>query len=315
MKANTSKPRRYVTADVFSDRIFHANPVAVMLEADGLTSIEMQAIAREFNYVESTFVLPPENPGHTAHVRIFTPVREVPFAGHPNIGTAFVLAREAVEQGKPPLRRMIFEEAAGLVPIDLIWEDEALAGAELTCPEPFSRRGMLSAEQVAPCLSLDPSDIRTVDHPPQVVSVGLPFLAVELASRDALRRARPDKAAYGRVLPLDGAHSIYAYTQSLDADETGCDLQARMFTSFMVEDPATGSATAAVSALLAEIRGSAELALRISQGIDMGRPSMLLTRVARQEGTASIVKLGGRCVPVMAGALQIPAESVVVRPS
>ncbi len=196
MSIEANKPRRYVTADVFSDCMFHGNPVAVLLDAEGLSAAQMQAVAREFNYIESTFVLAPDDPDDTARVRIFTPVREVPFAGHPNIGTAFILAHEAAGRREPPLRRVIFEEAAGLVPIDLLWENDVLVGAELTCPEPFSRRGQVTVEQAAACLSLDPTDIRTADHLPLVVSVGLPFLAVELASRDALRRARPDKAAY-----------------------------------------------------------------------------------------------------------------------
>jgi trans-2,3-dihydro-3-hydroxyanthranilate isomerase len=308
MNRNT-QPRRYVTADVFTDRMFEGNPVAVVLQAEGLSPAQMQAIAREFNYVETTFVLPPDDAAHTARVRIFTPAREVPFAGHPNIGTAFILAHEHADRRKAPLRHVIFEEEAGLVPIDLIWENDVLVGAELTCPEPFSRRSHVTVDEAAACLSLHRTDIRTADHPPQVVSVGLPFLAVELASRDALRRARPDKAAYSRVLPLDGAHAIYAYTRSLDAGEAPCDLQARMFTGYMVEDPATGSATAAVSALLADIRASKELALCVRQGIDMGRPSTLLTRVEREHGGASIVKLGGRCVRVLAGTLQISPET------
>lgn len=301
-----AKPRRYGTADVFTDRLFQGNPVAAVLDAEGLSTVQMQAIAREFNYIETTFVLPPEDPAHTARVRIFTPAREVPFAGHPNIGTAFILAREATGRGEPPPRRMVFEEAAGLVPIDLLWEGEALVGAELACPEPFSRRSQVAAGQAAACLCLDPADIRTTDHEPQVVSVGLPFLVVELASRDALRRARPDKAAYGRVLPLDGAHAIYVYTQSLGPDEADADLQSRMFTGFMAEDPACGSGTAAVAALQAEIRRSADLVLRVRQGVDMGRPSTLLTRVTREDGAAPVVKLGGRCVPVMEGVLRVP---------
>jgi trans-2,3-dihydro-3-hydroxyanthranilate isomerase len=295
---------RYTTADVFTDRLFQGNPVAVVLDAEGLSTAEMQAIAREFNYVESTFVLAPSDPDHTARVRIFTPDREIPFAGHPNIGTAFVLAREASARGEAPTR-MVFEEIAGLVPIDLHREGENCVGAELTCPEPFSRRGEATVEEAASCLSLAPADIRVTNHLPQIVSVGLPFLAVELASRDALRRARPDKAAYTRVLPRDGAHSVYAYTQSAPG-ETGCDIEARMFTARMVEDPATGSATAAVSGLVAQIRGSADLSLRIQQGADMGRPSALRTHVRRDASGSLIVTLAGRCVAVMEGALQLP---------
>lgn len=299
---------RYITADVFTDHAFHGNPVAVVLDAHGLSAREMQAIAREFNYIESAFVLPPEVPAHTARVRIFTPVREVPFAGHPNIGTAFVLAFEASRRGETPLQHLVFEEAAGLVQIDLLWVGDTLTGAQLICPEAFSRRGHVTAEQAATCLSLGPADVTTANHLPQVVSVGLPFLAVELASRDALRRARPDKASYDRVLPLDGAGSVYAYTQALGPDDTKCDLQARMFTSFMAEDPATGSATAAASALVAEVRGSTELALRVRQGVDMGRPSTLLTHVKRDYSGCLVVKLGGHCVPMMEGALRVPGS-------
>src|SRR5262249_33156177 len=226
-----------------------------------------------------------------------------PFAGHPNIGTAFVLAREGADRGEAPLRHLIFEEVAGLVPIDLLWDDDVLVGAELTCPEPFSRRGHVGADEAAACLGLDRADIRTADHAPQVVSVGLPFLTVELASRDALRRARPDKAAHDRGLPLGRAHPIYPHTPGRDPGEPARDLPARLFSGSLVEGPPTGSGPAAVSALLADISGSAELALRVRQGVDMGRPSTLLTRVTRDHGGAFVVKLGGRCVRVMAGDL------------
>ena len=163
----------------------------------------------------------------------------------------------------------------------------------------------MTVEQAAACLCLETSDIRSDGHLPQVVSVGLPFLAVELTSRDALRRARPDKAAYARVLPLDGAHSVYTYTQAPDADQPDCDLQARMFTGLMAEDPACGSGTAAISALQAELRRRDELILCVRQGVDMGRPSTLVTRVTRGERLHSLVTLGGRCVAAMEGTLTL----------
>src|ERR1700746_4204197 len=120
--------RRYITVDVFTDRTFGGNPLAVVLDAQGLTTAQMQAIATEFNYSETTFVLPPREAGHDAHVRIFTPVRELPFAGHPNVGTAFVLARLAA---KPPAR-FTFEEGAGVVPIAVLTEDDRAVRGE-TC--------------------------------------------------------------------------------------------------------------------------------------------------------------------------------------
>jgi trans-2,3-dihydro-3-hydroxyanthranilate isomerase len=166
--------RRYATADVFTKRMFGGNPVAVVLDAIGLSSGQMQAVAVEFNYVETTFVLPPRDPAHTAQVRIFTPDREVPFAGHPNVGTAFILARQMAARGEKVPASFVFEEAAGLVPIQLLHEQGIAIGAELTAPEPLSRRAKVPAERAAACLCLTVDDVRTEAHVPQVVSVGLP---------------------------------------------------------------------------------------------------------------------------------------------
>lgn len=293
--------RRFVTADVFTDRRFGGNPLAVVLDAEGLTGAQMQAVATEFNYSETTFILPASDPAHTAHVRIFTPSREVPFAGHPNVGTAFVLAQEAVIDGHAPPANYVFEEAAGLVAVQLLHDTSGLIGAELTSPQPLSRRGIASAEAVASMLSLDLVDVRTDRHMPQVVSVGLPFLMAELVSRDALRRVRPQPACYDAVLPLDEAHAIYAYTTDGAADDPATDLQSRMFMQRLTsEDPATGSAGAAVTALLADVRGLADIRLRIGQGVDMGRPSLLLTRAQRQ-ASGFVAFAGGRCVRMFEG--------------
>src|SRR3984885_15879207 len=130
--------RRYITVDVFTDRAFGGNPLAVVLDAEGLSTAQMQAIANEFNYSETTFVLPPRVSEHTAHVRIFTPRIEVPFAGHPNVGTAVVVAREWEANGRAPVDRFVFEEAAGLVSMRLLRDGGVVVGAELTAPEPLS---------------------------------------------------------------------------------------------------------------------------------------------------------------------------------
>jgi trans-2,3-dihydro-3-hydroxyanthranilate isomerase len=299
--------RRYVTADVFTDTLFKGNPVAVILDAAGLSTTQMQAVAVEFNYSETTFVFPPRDPAHTAWVRIFTPSREVPFAGHPNIGTAFVLAGQVAVSGKEILHRFVFEEEAGLVPVNLLYEGGAVVGAELTVPQPLSRRALVLAERAAACLCLTAQDIQTDAHEPQVISVGLPFLVVELASRDALRRARPDRAAYDGLLPLDGATAVYAYTREIGAAEVGTDLQARMFTPRMTEDPATGSATSAVTALIAELQGGGAVNLRVGQGVDMGRSSLLLTRTNNQGG-ADMTFVGGRCVTAFEGSFFLAGE-------
>jgi trans-2,3-dihydro-3-hydroxyanthranilate isomerase len=295
---------------VFTDRAFGGNPLAVMLDAKGLSTAQMQAIAIEFNYSETTFVLPPADPANDAQVRIFTVRSEIPFAGHPNVGTAFVLATQA---NKPPAR-LRFEEKAGLVPVEILSEQGGLIGAELTAPQPLKRHSQLSAEQAAACLSLSVADVKTDRHPPQIASVGLPFLMVELASREALRRAKPDAAAFARTFPCDGSDAIYFYTRDVPDNEKPCDLQARMFhpgARGLSEDPATGSATAAAAALLADLDGirDGELKLRIGQGVDMGRPSLLLTRVRKAAGAVASVHVGGACVPMMEGTFRLAGES------
>jgi trans-2,3-dihydro-3-hydroxyanthranilate isomerase len=301
--------RRYITVDVFTDRAFGGNPLAVVLDAGGLSTAQMQAIATEFNYAETTFVMLPVDPAHDAQVRIFTVRSELPFAGHPNVGTAFVLATQVA---KPPARLM-FEEKAGLVPMEILTGEGRVVGAELTAPQPLRRLSHVSAERAAACLSLSTEDLRTDRHPPQVISVGLPFLAVELASRDAVRRAKPDAASFARTFPIDGSDAVYLYTRDVPASEKPCDLQARMFhpgASGLSEDPATGSATAAAAALLADLDGTqnGELKLRIGQGVDMGRPSLLLTRVQKRNGTISAIHVGGRCVRMMEGTFQLAGE-------
>jgi trans-2,3-dihydro-3-hydroxyanthranilate isomerase len=299
--------RRYITVDVFTERAFGGNPLAVVLDAGGLSTAQMQAIASEFNYAETTFVLPPREPDHDAQVRIFTVKKELPFAGHPNVGTAFVLATRAA---KPPAR-LKFEEGAGLVPVEILTEKERVTGAELTAPQPLKKSSQLSAEQAAACISLSAADIRTDQHPPLIASVGLPFLMVEVTSRDALRRARPDAEAFARTFPRDGSDAIYFYTRDVPEAEA-CELQARMFfpgTGGLTEDPATGSATVAIAALLADLAsGDGEFKLRIGQGVDMGRPSLLLTRVRKQNGAIVSAHVGGSCAPMMEGTFRLAGE-------
>jgi len=301
--------RRYITVDVFTDRAFGGNPLAVVLDAGGLSTAQMQAIATEFNYSETTFVLPPQDKAHDAQVRIFTVRSELPFAGHPNIGTAFVLATQA---DKPPAR-LLFEEKAGLVPLEILKEGGRVTGAELTAPQPLRRLSQVRTEDAAACASLSPADIRTDHHPPQIASVGLPFLMVELTSREALRKAQPDAAAFARVFPRDDSDAIYLYTRDVPAQEKPCDLQARMFhpgASGLGEDPATGSATAAAAALLADldVTENGELSLRIGQGVDMGRPSLLLTRVRKEKGAVVSTHIGGGCVQMMEGTFRLAGE-------
>ena len=300
--------RRYITVDVFTDRAFGGNPLAVVLDAGGLSTAQMQAIAAEFNYSETTFVLPPRDPAHDAQVRIFTVNREIPFAGHPNVGTAFVLVTRAP---KPPAR-LLFEEQVGTVAVEILQQHGSAVGAELTAPQPLTKLTEVSAGEAAACISLTSADIISDRHAPLVASVGLPFLMVEVASRDALRRAKPDAAGFAQTFPRVGSDAVYFYTRDVPRAEA-CDLQARMFhpgSSGLSEDPATGSATVAAAALLADLSSErdGELKLRIGQGVDMGRPSLLLTRVVKRDGAIVSAHVGGGCVPMMEGTFRLAGE-------
>lgn len=306
---SASRPtaRPYVTVDVFTRQLFGGNPLAVVFDAQGLTATQMQAIATEFNYSETTFVLPPQDPNHTAQVRIFTARTEVPFAGHPNIGTAVALARELEARGGALPERFLFEEAAGLVPIRLLREDGAVVAAELTAPKPLSVGPGVSAEDAAACASVVPEEIATAAHFPGVISVGLPFLVMELTSREALRRAKPNAIVHERVLPAVGTDAVFAYVHGSDAGH----LHARMFAPLdaTIEDPATGSAAAATIALLTQLRpqADADLTWSIEQGVDMGRPSLILGRTEKRAGAVTAVRVAGHAVLVMRGTLQTPA--------
>jgi trans-2,3-dihydro-3-hydroxyanthranilate isomerase len=298
--------RRYVTVDVFTDRAFGGNPLAVVLDAEGLSTAQMQAIACEFNYSETTFVLPPREAAHDAEVRIFTVRSEIPFAGHPNVGTAFVLASRA----KTPPARLLFEERAGVVPVEITSANGKVTNAELTAPQPLKRLTQVPVEKAAACLSLSAADIRTDRHAPHIISVGLPFLAVEVSLREALKRAKPNADAFAQTFPVDGSDAVYFYTREVPAREKPCEVQARMFhpgSSGLSEDPATGSATAAAAALLADLDGTrdGELKLSIGQGFDMGRPSLLLTRVRKSGGKIVSTHVGGGCVTMMEGTFEL----------
>lgn len=291
---------RYHTVDVFTRTRYGGNPLAVVLDADGLTGEEMQAIAREFNYSETSFVLRPKDDRHTAHVRIFTPTVEVPFAGHPNVGTAYVLA---TAQDAGPVEEFTFEEAAGLVRACVLRVEGEVDQIQLTAPQALSIGRDFSGADVAACLSLTEPDIALGVHAPCIASVGLPFIVVEIATRQALQRAKPDIAAFSAMLPAGGADAIYLYCRNPRESDGAVDFTARMFAPFdgLPEDPATGSATAAACALIARLEGGMPRHFQVAQGIDMGRPSLLSVEVA----DGKTVRIGGACVPVMSGMLSV----------
>ncbi len=274
----------YLVYDVFTEAPFGGNPLAVVPQAYTLPERLLQPVAREFGFSETAFLYPPEA-GGTARLRIFTPTQEIPFAGHPVIGSAVALADRGspggivLETGAGPLPCFAADGRAGFV--------REVALDRLGDPEPAL---------LADCLGLEPAAIRGAVHAPVIASAGLPFALVELQSARLLSRAHPRieafrAAAARHPLPFDFA--IYAYVRE------GGDVRARMFAPLddIPEDPATGSAAAALGLLLAGIEGS-ECRLTIRQGVEMGRPSTI--EVIAEPGSVTI---SGGAVRVMEGRL------------
>jgi trans-2,3-dihydro-3-hydroxyanthranilate isomerase len=298
---------KFVTVDVFTDRQFGGNPLAVVADATGLSAQQMQSIAAEFNLAETTFVLPPEKPEHTAKVRIFTPRAELPFAGHPNVGTAFVLARSGESHGRPVQGdTLVFEEIAGLVRIDLLRKASNVTGGRLTAPQPLTVGDEISCDIIADACGISPADIRIDSHRPCIASCGMPLVMVELKDLRALAAAQPRADVFAQHLPMKRATGIHLY---VPVGRDGFDIQSRMFAPLagVPEDPATGSANVALIGLLAQLRPEPDLRLQktIAQGIEMGRPSRLEALAEKSEGKVVRTHIGGTCVPMMQGVIDL----------
>jgi len=295
---------RYYICDVFTETRFGGNQLAVLPKANGLSDRQMQQITREFNFSESAFVFPAKA-GHTRQVRIFTPAAEIPFAGHPNVGTAFVLAAAGEFGEINSSLAVTFEEEAGLVSVAIRAEQGKIVSCELTAPQSFSLGKTVPAELVASAVSLDRKDIVTDTHHPQICSVGLPFVFTELRDRAGLERARINMSGFDALRDLGVNPQLHLYTQVSD----GFDIRARMFAplSGVPEDPATGSASCALAGLLAHYKEepNGSFAWRIAQGVEMARPSTLLARAEKADGTVEATWVGGACVMVSEGFIQV----------
>tara|TARA_Y100001960_G_scaffold52489_1_gene53524 strand:+ start:198 stop:1094 length:897 start_codon:yes stop_codon:yes gene_type:complete len=293
---------RYFTCDVFTEKRFCGNQLAVLPHADGLSDSEMQTIAREFNFSETAFVFPPEK-GHTRKVRIFTPTTEVPFAGHPNIGTAFVLT-ETGELGGDIPESICFEEKAGLVPIEISENPSGQRQFELKAPESLTARPFKAASTIADALSLNLDQIIEKHHPPSSASVGLPFLIVELQDTPALADIQVNLESFNNLLNQGSPPYIFVYTQNTHR----ADIQARMFAPLdgIMEDPATGSANCALAALLAHYSelSSGDFSWQVLQGLEMGRPSQLRIRATKENGSVTGSWVAGSCVMVAEGFIE-----------
>ena len=286
---------KFHTVDVFTDRRFGGNQLAVVTGAEGIGDATMQSLAAEFNFSETTFVLPPVDGANSARVRIFNRTAEMAFAGHPMVGTAFILALE-----RPDLARLSFEVPAGLVRVEVVRDDRgAPVGAKVAAPQRLSTGEEVSVETVAYCLGLALADIVIATHRPIVASVGNPYVIVEVTDA-ALARCLPDIRAFRAALaerPHFGKRfSLHVYARD------GQRLRARMFAplSGTWEDPATGSANAPLACLLLQRAGGERADFEIHQGVEMGRPSLLIVSVQKRADGVHAT-LFGKCVPVTRG--------------
>jgi trans-2,3-dihydro-3-hydroxyanthranilate isomerase len=301
--------RRFYVLDVFTNQALAGNPLAVVLDAEGLSDARMQGIAREFNLSETVFVLPPDNPAHSARLRIFTPTKELPFAGHPTVGTAILLARQRFGDTDDDQNAMVvLEEAVGNVRCGVVLKNGAAGFAEFDVPKLARPADPLGDKDIiAASLSLEPNEIGFENHRPSAFEAGVAFAFVPVANLKALSRARPVQAYWQEAYGGDGGAAVYVYCrQTTTHDGT---FSARMFSPGMgiYEDPATGSAAAAFAGVVRHFDKPTDGThyVRIEQGYDMGRPSLIDLELDIEGGALNAARIGGQAVIVSKGELFI----------
>ena len=296
------------TLDVFTDRTFGGNPLGVFPDAAHLAKPLMQRVAREMNLSESVFLGPPES-GGAARVRIFTPGVEVPFAGHPTVGTAIYLASRLDLAPTDGVATLVLEENIGPVPVEVRFQSGRPVSARFTTamlpehhPVPFT------CAELASLVGLVEDDV-CGDLQPEVVSCGLPYTIIPIRTRSAIRRAVLDMAAWKRMLAATPHHHVYLV--SMDAEGHDVHVRVRMFApgSGVPEDPATGSAAASLGGYLAKADGRdhGTMAWTVEQGIEIGRPSILHVEADRSGGETTAVRVGGSAVFVSSGTMSVPS--------
>ena len=295
--------RRFVTLDVFTERRFAGNQLAVVLDPAGLDTATMQAIAREFNYPETVFVLPPREPAHRAALRIFTPAAELPFAGHPTVGTAVLLGRV----GGGAACEFVVEEGIGPVRCRTAMVDADRGRAAFDLPRLPAEAGQAPApDAIAAALGLAPDDLGFGEFAPAAWSAGNPMCFVPVRSLAAIARARPDAARFDQTFAIGGR--AFAYLFCGEVGEPGHDFHARMFAPGLgvPEDPATGSAAAAFAGLLATQGRYADGDHRVTleQGYEMGRPSLMELAFTLRGGALASASVGGGAVVVTEGMIE-----------
>lgn len=315
---------RYTLADVFTTQLFGGNQLAVFPHAEGLNDTQMQQIARELNLSETVFVFPPKNAKHTRRLRIFTPGTELPFAGHPTVGTAFILAALKEIKLKGDETAIVFEEEVGPVPVTIRAEENKPTFAQLTAaklPE-FGPQPPTLAD-LAALLSLQETDIATGEFEPEAVSCGVPFLYIPLRSHEAVAKTSLRRDQWDKLLANFAAPHVYVmHIEAVEHDEAalhesplygkkilGGHVHARMFAPAMgiSEDPATGAAAASLGGYLASRHCLTDgtLIWHIDQGAEMARPSRIDIEVDKQANQITAVRVGGAAILVGSGELEI----------
>ncbi|MGZ8380155.1 MAG: PhzF family phenazine biosynthesis protein [Nitrospira sp.] len=301
---------KFYQADVFTSQPFGGNPVAVFPDADGLTDDELQQIAREMNLSETVFVFPPTDPAAVARLRIFTPTQEIPFAGHPVLGTFYVLAQIGRISTQEPVTPVVQECNIGLFPVELHAEQSRVVRVVMSQPKPEFLDPIDAIDDVyliGGALSLPKHVIVDTKWPLQVVSTGLPVLIVPVRTLTAVRSINPDASAIINVCERFGANGIMVFTTV--TVESFASVHARMFAPKIgiLEDPATGSAGGALGAYLVQ-NGVVEVGpttdILIEQGYEIDRPSRILVQVESDDDVIQGVKVGGHCVMVVEGTLK-----------
>ena len=302
---------RYLTVDVFTNHVFGGNQLAVFPDAADIPPELMPLIAREFNYSETTFVLPPTDPKHTRRVRIFTPGSELAFAGHPTVGTAHVLATIGAIELTGDETRIVFEEGVGPVPVTIRAREGRPTFAQLSVARlPEVGPPPPRADRLAAMLSLDPGDLVGNDMPPEAISCGTPFLFVPLRDRRALARIRVRTDLWEETLRGYVTQMVMVF--ALDPERPTSDVRARMFAPMIgvPEDPATGSAAVGLGGYLAvrDPRFDGTLRWIVEQGFEMGRPSILEVEADKRAGKVIAVRVGGESVVVCEGRMGLNTD-------
>ena len=298
MTGTSSNAYRFVQVDVFTRVRFGGNQLAVFTDASGLDAATMQNVAREMNYSESTFVFPPESASADAQVRIFTPAKELPFAGHPVVGTAFVLGAERRK------REMTLELKVGALDVIADAETGDVGWAQMRQPLPAFRASELSRSALARMLGVEEQDVHA-SLPSEFGSAGVEFLYAPLASIDAVRRARLNLGVAEAAGLSSGHPAVYLF--STETVVSGYAAHARMLSQLIsdsvAEDPATGSAAGPLGAYLVRHGQQRAGAFTIEQGYEVGRPSQIEVAIEGDEGSVTSVRVGGGVVRVAEGQL------------